>query len=408
MTAENQQAMPPTQVSPLDAEPLVTLSVQAGAGASDWRIWAACFGLWIAPAATVSVSPIMNSVAMDARLLSEAQIGMVRTLEILLNAGLTIWLSLRLGQLHPRPLGFFGLALLAAGNFACTLGTDIGSLIAARLAAGAGAACVMSAGSALVARIKSPQRLIGGLAVPITAIGVASTVIAGHLVATQGQLGAFGTIGAAALFALPFAAFTPARLAQTQAPRIDSLFTSLKHPYVLASAACYFGSTAVWTFFARIGLSLDFNAANVSTIIAGVSVAAGVLGALGALARDSWVRVIVLATIVIFGVCYVIVPLSPYAPQGAAIFIAAFAVASVCYALLQNFFTVVAVRLDRTGALNAAGNGWASLANALAPWTAGALITASGSFAPLAGMVAFAGVATFVCLWIAMRAMPDA
>jgi len=407
MTIDDRQAMPPTAVSPLDAEPLVTLAAQSTASTNSWRIWLACFGLWLAPAATVSVSPIMNSVAMDARSLTEAQIGMVRTLEILLNAGLTIWLSLRLGKLHPRPLGLIGLALLAAGNFASAFGTELGALIAARLAAGAGAACVLSAGSALVARIKSPQRLIGGLAIPVTAIGVISAIIAGQLVQTQGQIGAFGPIAAASLFAIPFALFAPARLAAAASPRVDTLLGSVTHPYVLASAACYFGSTAVWTFFARIALALEYDAAQVGFIIAGVSIGAGLMGALGALARDRWVRPAVLVAIVLFGACYIIVPLAPSIPDSRALFLAAFALACVCYALMQNFFTVVAVRLDRTGALNAAGNGWASLANALAPWTAGALITASGSFAPLAVMTGGAAVATFILLWIAMRPMPD-
>lgn len=409
MTPHDQQAMPPTQVAPLDAEPLVTLDQQSAGATRDWRIWVACFGLWIAPAATVSVSPIMNSVAMDARSLNEAAIGMVRTLEILLNAGLTIWLSLRLGTLHPRPLGLLGLALLIAGNAGSTFGTDQASLILARLAAGAGAACVMSAGSALVAQIKSPQRLIGALAIPITAMGVISTLVAGSLAATQGQLGAFGVIALAALFGAPFVAFAPRRRAQTpQTAQVRPLFSSIGHPYVLASAACYFGGTAAWTFFARIARLHDMNEAQVSMLIAGVSVGAGVVVAIGAAVRDRWIAFGALAALTLYTVSYVVVPISPSLPYGATAFMIAFAGGSIAYGFIQNFFTVVGVRLDRTGGLNAAGNGWASLANAGAPWTAGVLITTTGSYAPIAIMALIAGAATFALMVVAMRNMPHA
>ncbi len=378
------------------------MTSQAGPPAADWRVWLALFGLWLAPAVTVSVSPLMNSAAMDARGLNEAAIGLARTLETLAGASLTIYLATILGRLSPRRLGGLGIALIFIGNAGAMFGEGFGDLIAARIAAGIGSACMMAAGSALVARVKSPQRVIGALAAPITLVGVTATIAAGALARDQGQAGAFGVVAFCALFALPFWAFASPRANAPDAPRGPGLLaflSTLRAPYVIASLFCFVGGTATWAFFARMGLRLGLDEAEIGQLIAAVSVGSGILAVIGAAIPDRWAPTIALIAAGVYMLANIGVALSTTLP----VYVGSFVFVSMSYVIIQNVFTVVGVRSDRTGGLNAAGNGWSSLANAAAPASAGALIAATGSFAPLSLIVLIVGVLTLVFMGMAIR-----
>ncbi len=364
-----------------------------------WRLFAALFGLVLAPAVTVTVSPLLNSVAMDVRGLEPVEIGAIRTAEILLNATLALWLSTRLTLIAPRTLGLLGAALFLIGNAAGIPGTGLWDLAAARLVAGAGTACLAAAGASLYAQFASPQRASGMLVIPWTAASVAAALIAGAGAQAHSQTAVFGVLAVAAAIAAGFIALMPGGPAPAHAsgPHLP-IAKSLRSPYVLGAGCLFFGSTAVWHFFARIGLSHGLEASEISQIIAAASVLAGLLGAGAMLVRDRWVRVGLLVSVAAYGVVSTTVAWSPTA----LIYLAAYGLQAVTYVFLTILAPTMGVRIDRTGATNTAANGVTTLLNATAPAIAGALVQ-GGSFLPLGVMCLMSAGSAFVLLAIATR-----
>ncbi|MDX2235215.1 MAG: hypothetical protein NW200_12025 [Hyphomonadaceae bacterium] len=371
----------------------------APVGPPRWRLFAALFGLVLAPAVTVTVSPLLNSVAMDVRGLEPVEIGSIRTAEILLNATLTLWLSTQLTKIAPRTLGLIGAALFCAGNAAGIPGAGLWDLAAARLAAGAGAACLGAAGASVYAQFASPQRASGVLVIPWTMASVTAALIAGESAKAQSQTGVFGVLAAAAVIAAAFIALMPGGRApaHVSGPHLP-IAQSLRSPYVLGYGCLFFGSTAVWHFFARIGLSHGLAADQISQIIAAASVLAGLMGAGAMLVRDRWVRVGMLVSLAAFGAMATTVAWSP----SALIYLAAYGLQSVMYVFLTILVPTMGVRIDRTGATNTAAGGVATMINAVAPAIAGALVQ-GGSFAALGVMCAASAGLSFVLLAYATR-----
>jgi predicted MFS family arabinose efflux permease len=369
------------------------------AAPAKWRLFAALFGLVLPVAVTVSVSPLLNSVAMDLRGLDSVQIGAVRTAEILLNACLALYLSTKLTILVPRTLGLTGAGLFLAGSLGGLVGTGLVDLAIARLIAGAGAACLGAAGAALYGQFSSPQRASGMLVAPWTMASVAAVLVAGDSAKAHSQTGVFGVLAVAAVIGAVFIACMPGGRspAHAAAPALPIL-KSLRSPYVLGAGCVFFGSTALWHFFARVGMSHGLEPDQVSKIIATASVLSGVLGAIAILVRDRWVRNAMLAAVAIYAVMSTTVALSPTA----LIYLAAYGVQSVAYIFVSILMPTVGIRLDRTGATNTAANGVTTMANAMAPLTAGVLVQ-GGSFLPLGAMCAGAGVLAFTLLFIASR-----
>ncbi len=370
------------------------------APAPRWRLYAALFGLVLPVAVTVTVSPLLNSVAMDVRGLDTAQIGAIRTAEILLNASLALYLSTKLTTIVPRTLGLIGAALFLAGNLGAIPGTGLVDLVIARLVAGAGAACLGAAGAALYGQFASPQRASGMLVPAWTLASVTAVLIAGAGAKAHMQTGVFGVLAAAAAIAMVFIAFMPGGRAPAHvaAPALP-IAKSLRSPYVLGAGILFFGSTALWHFFVAVGLSHDLDAEQISKIIAAASVLSGVLGVLAVLVRDRWVRIGMLVAVAIYGIVCTTVAWSP----GAVVYLAAYGVQSVAYVFVSILMPTVGIRLDRTGATNTAATGVMTMVNALAPVTGGTLVKATGSFASLGAMCAGAGLLAFVLLFIASR-----
>ncbi len=364
-----------------------------------WRLFAALFGLVLPVAVTVTVSPLMNSVAMDVRHIDSVQIGAIRTAEILLNASLALYLSTKLTTIVPRTLGLIGAALFLAGNLGGIPGTGLVDLLVARLVAGAGAACLGAAGAALYGQFKSPQRA-GGMLLPAwTLASVIGALVAGAGAKVHSQTGVFGVLVAAAVIGLVFIACLPGGRAPAPAaaPALP-IARSLRSPYVLGAGAIFFGSTALWHFFARVGLSHGLDPEQISQIIASASILSGVLGFIAAFVRDRWVRYGMLAAVAIYGAASTTVAWSPTA----LVYLAAYGVQSVAYVFATILMPAVGIRLDRTGATNTAAGGVQTMVNALAPVTAGVLVQ-GGSFLPLGAMCAGATLIAFVLLLIASR-----
>ncbi|GEM_PF-1963355 len=370
-----------------------------------WRLWLSILGLAIPVYATITLSPLMNGAAIDTLHINEFQIGLIRTCEVAINAGLTIWLALRLGRMKPQQLGLIGGVLMLVGNMAVGFGDSVVTLIAGRLAAGAGAALMATAAGATIARMASPHRVSASLAIPITICSVAAVTIGGRAVEAQGLTGVglvlsvLCVIGLALSLLAPRTAFAPA----AHIPPLTHMVGLLRNPYVLGSALSFIGSTAVWSFFERKGVSLGLSQSQIGDLIGLSSIAGGILGTLAIFARDAQVRVAAVIAIIVFGIGHAAQALAPTV----ALYAAGAFVTAATFSYIQSFTGAIGVRLDRTGGLNAAGNGWASFFNAFAPAIGGALIM-TGSFAPIALLCIACMIATTVLMWIAARNLPSA
>lgn len=370
-----------------------------------WRLWLAILGLGIPVYATITLSPLMNGAAIDTLHINEFQIGLVRTCEVAINATLTIWLALRLGRLKPQYLGIAGGLLMLAGNLAVGFGDSVATLVIGRLAAGAGAAFSATAGSAIIARMASPHRISASLAIPVTTTSVLAAIVGGRASEAMGLTGVGLTLSVLCVVGLALALFAPRTpfAKDTPTPRMAQMAGLLRNPYVLGSAITFVGSTAVWSFFERKGMSLGLTPSNVGDLIASSSVVGGLLGTLAIFARDAHVRVAAVIAVVVFGIGHATQAIAPNVTA----FAAGVFVTATTFSFIAAFTTAIGVRLDRTGGLNAAGNGWASFFNAFAPAIGGALIM-TGSFVGLAALCIACMVGTATLLWIAARNLPSA
>jgi hypothetical protein len=370
---------------------------------------------------TVSASPFINAIAMDMRGLNSAEIGAIRTMEILATASLLIWLSARIQTFSPRILGLLGLGLFMTGNLlSLAPGADAlaeaprsagdsasvlaghAGLVAGRIIAGAGAGCLGAAWPPLLALLPSPHRAAALMAAPITVGAILSAFLTSQGAEAGSALGVFGFLAAGALVALSGVLLAPSGRPQAHAaPAIGSMVAALRHPWVLGSATIYFGSTGVYHFLAQIGATHALSAAAVGSIVVAVAVACIVSTPLAALVRDRSVRPVFLVAVALFGVGSSSIALSP----NAAVYAFGFWLQSAAFGFYAVLGAAVAVRLDATGGLAAAGAGWQAFGNAFSPFVAGLLIL-GGSFAPLGALCIASSLVTLALFARASAKLP--
>jgi MFS family permease len=309
---------------------------------SRWRLWLALLALAMPVQMTVTASPFLNGAAMDARHLDTSGIGAIRTAEILTNACLMIWLSANITRFRLRSLGLTGVCLFLLGNLTCLLTDSVAGLAAGRILAGAGAGAMAATLGALIAQARSPHRVASLIAIPVTLAAIVTALGVGRLAETAAELGVFGFLcaGAALGVVLFLIAAPDGKPHAAHAPQITSLAGALRSPYVLGSATIFFGSTAVWHFFERIGVGLDFSPRQIGELSAGVAIMCGLFAPVAALVRDGWVRWAFLGAVLTFGVGSAMIPLS----TNATMYGGAFAMQSVGFTLAQILGAAVASR----------------------------------------------------------------
>ena len=356
--------MPLLNASPPDA-------ARRGPSRTDILRWIALLGLSVPLYATITLSPLLNGAAMDRLGIDSLEIGGIRTLEILMNALLTIGLAPRLARFEAKRLG-----LLGAGAMAF---------------AGVGAGLCQCALVILMAETRSPQKVGGSLMAPITAFAIATALIGGRVTQDYGHQGAFVCLAVACGLGFTLALAGPRSPVTTRAMRNEKApatsLGALRSPYVLSAALVFLGSTATWAFFERKGRSLGMEAADISNVIAAALICAGVFASLSMLVRDRWLKGFAIISIAIFAAGAAATALS----TSAAVFAGAYVLQTIAYAWTQNLLTAMGVRIDPTGGLAAAGRGWQTLVNSTAPALGGALVL-WGGFHPLAALCAAAGI----------------
>ncbi|MET0546820.1 MAG: MFS transporter [Caulobacterales bacterium] len=359
--------------------------------------WLALLGLSIPIYATMTLSPLLNGAAMDRLQINTFEIGLIRTLEILANAALTIGLAPRLARFESKRLGLIGAAGVTLGAALSAIAADPFWLLGARLIAGIGAGLTQCAIAVLMAETRSPQRVGGSLMIPITTCSIIAALVGGRFAQSDGLFGIFIILAAAcaAGFALAYLGpRSPAELRKAHAVQGPSTsLGALKSPYVLAAAIVFVGSSASWAFFERKGRSLGLEPTDISNLIALAALSAGLFGSLSVLIKDRWILPAGIAGTVLFTLAAASVP----AAAATTLFSAAYVVQIIAFALTSNLLTAIGVRLDPSGGLAAAGRGWSTLLNAAAPAMGGALVL-WGGFTPLSYLCLAAGAAAVLFL----------
>jgi predicted MFS family arabinose efflux permease len=370
---------------------------------ADWRIWVGVFAVAMPAQITSTCSPFLNGAVMAERAISEDQIGLIRTLEILLSAGIMIYLSAHIVRYPLRAIGFIGAGLMIAGNVAAIAADPLWALGAARLVAGAGQGCLMAAMGGFVAQTQSPHRIGALVSVPVAASAMTASVIVGGISKQFGEDGVFAVIIVGALIGATLLALTPPGKPHAAHERkVTSMISALRSPYVLSYATIFIGSTAVWHFFTGIGARHGLDTPYLGNLNAIVALACVALVPLAALARDHHVRAGVLIALVVFGIGSSSIALS----LNKSMFIGAFAMQTLGYAFWTIFGAAVAARLDRTGGLAAAGQGWNALGNAFSPAIGGYLITHVGGYPALGALCIAASIITIALMYFATRNLP--
>ncbi len=373
-------------------------------GAREWRYWIAILAVAMPVQMSVTASPFINGMAMDTRHAGSEAIGLIRSCEILLNASLMIWLSARLLRFAPKALALAGLTAFIAGNLICGVTGDLTGLAAGRLLAGAGAGAMVASLGAFVGRLSSPHRAAALIAIPVTGGAVLTALLASAAAEAKSSLGLFGFLAAGGgLGALLMAAAPGGFFHAGHAPPFTSMLRALRSPFVIACATIFMGSTAVWHFFQRIGLSHGLDNAAIGTLTVQVSLACAVLAPMAALVRDTWVRWTFIGSLIGFGAGSTFIPVAPDAQAYAA----GYLVQSASFTFYTLFVAAVAARLDRTGGIAAAGNGWQALGGAISPAIGGVLIS-GGAFWPLGVFCALASLATVTLGFIGTKDLAPA
>lgn len=368
---------------------------------APWRYWLAVLAIALPAQMTVTASPFLNGLAMDSRGIGSQTIGLIRSGEILLNASLMIWLSARIVRFAPKVLALVGLSGFIVGNLVCALGAGLWDLTAGRLLAGAGAGVMVAALGAFVAQLQSPHRVAALIAIPVTGGAIATAVLASQAAEARSSLAMFALLAAGGAIGVLLMLTAPGgRIHANHAPVFSSMLKALRSPFVIACATIFIGSTGVWHFFQRIGLSHGLDNAAIGVLTVQVSIACALLAPLAALVRDAWVRMAFLASLVAFGIGSTLIPLS----TSAQFYAAGYLIQSAAFTFYTLFIAAVAARLDRTGGVAAAGNGWQALGNAVSPALGGVLI-AGGAFWPLAIVCALASVATVTLAFFGTRGL---
>lgn len=359
-------------------------------GARAWRYWLAILAVAMPVQMSVTASPFINGLAMDTRQAASETIGLIRSCEILLNASLMIWLSARLVHFAPKVLALAGLTGFIVGNLICGVSNDLTGLATGRLLAGAGAGAMVASLGAFVGRLASPHRAAALIAIPVTGGAIVTALLASAAADAKSSLGLFGLLATGGSLGLLLMAAAPGGFFHAaHSPPFRSMLRALRSPFVIACATIFMGSTAVWHFFQRIGLSHGLDNAAIGTLTVQVSLACALLAPAAAIVRDAWVRWTFIGSLIGFGAGSTLIPLAP----DAHVYAAGYLLQSAAFTFYTLFVAAVAARLDRTGGIAAAGNGWQALGGAISPAIGGMLIS-GGAFLPLAVFCALASLAT--------------
>lgn len=367
--------------------------------ANSPRLLLGIFGLQFFQSWPINVAPLLNGGLIDSLGFSVGQAGLVATCELAAFAIALIFGGRLVDVLQLRTVGLIGLILAGLANLGSVGQTTFVALCAMRGLAGIGGGIAVMAGTTALASARRVDRVAALQFATIALVTAFALVGASELGARFGVYGLFRLCAFVCAVACVFAIAMPQNVPKQSdhaGLRLSHLAT-ISSPIVIASTASLAGSTAVWAFAERIGLSIGLTIQEVGFALA-VTALPGIIGGVAAFAVSRPGRELALCVVGIFcfGASAVLVALA----RSEFSFLVGLIVLTFFFVFTQPFFTALAVLADRSGRLASAMLGWAALGSAAAPAIAGQII-ASGSLASIAWIPAVTTSIALACLvWL--------
>ncbi len=240
-----------------------------------------------------SLSPMYIGALMENLHLSEADAGLVMTVELIAAAASLTLFSRKLIAFPPFSLAAVGTAIVLAAQLASGFAAYVPALLCVRALSGIGASFALLAASILISRRADPDRYIAIAMVGTTLAFTGIMGICGVVVARHGLLGFYmvtagSTLALLPLFvtirAAPLAVAEPSARSAPRPPTIVSGRGAMIIAFVVAIIGLTFIGQAAWSFAQRSGT----NAGIASVEVAGWLAGSNLLTVLGAMVA-AWV-----------------------------------------------------------------------------------------------------------------------
>ncbi len=225
-----------------------------------------------------SLSPMYIGALMENLHLTEADAGLVMTVELIAAAASLTLFSRKLVAFPPFGLAAVGTAVVLAAQLASAFVADLPLLLCVRALSGIGASFALLAASILISRRPDPDRYIAIAMVGTTLVFTGIMGICGIVIARYGLLGfylvAAGTTVAllplfVAIRAVTLAVASPSLPATPVPPTILSSRGATIIAFVVAIIGLTFIGQAAWSFAQRSGTNAGIAAAEIGGWLAG-------------------------------------------------------------------------------------------------------------------------------------------
>ena len=225
-----------------------------------------------------SLSPMYIGALMENLHLSEADAGLVMTVELIAAATSLTLFSRKLVAFPPFSLAAVGTAIVLAAQLASGFAAHVPVLLCVRALSGVGASFALLAASILISRRADPDRYIAIAMVGTTLAFTGIMGICGIVVARYGLLGFYMVTAGSTLALLPlFVAIRAAPLAVAESsarspprpPTIVSGRGAMIIAFVVAIIGLTFIGQAAWSFAQRSGTNAGIAAVEVAGWLAG-------------------------------------------------------------------------------------------------------------------------------------------
>ncbi len=248
------------------------------------------FGMFLGVLSANSI-PVIISALIDGLAITEAEVGVLGTVELLAVAIAALAAAPLAGKVSNRKLAVFGCLLAVAAQFLSAAVDGLYPLVGLRVIAGAGLGLAYAAAAMAAAATANPDRVLGyGVTAGLLAIVVLLPCFAMVVTAT-GYKGAYIALGVLVIMLIPVMRWLGQGQAQAaEAGKTADLPLQSLAGLLLCIGFFNIGSGAIWSFSYRFGLQAGFSVEEAGFIIATGAVS-GVIGSLFAgWLGDRWGR----------------------------------------------------------------------------------------------------------------------
>ncbi|HWK49029.1 MAG TPA: MFS transporter [Steroidobacter sp.] len=215
------------------------------------------------------VMPLWIGAIIDDYGMSRSVAGSIGAAEMAVVAVVSFALAIRVHRFKARSTVMVGLVCLICGNLLAAFMKDPAALTAARVLVGCGKGIVVTISFSLAAGTSHPIRAFAVLNASYALFSTAFFLVMPAVIAAGGASGCFAVLSAVSVISLLAMTRYPERRMQgTDMHRMS--FRDIQGYGLIAFAALivlWIGHNAIWTFVERIGLGLDFTAAQIGQVL---------------------------------------------------------------------------------------------------------------------------------------------